>query len=150
VTTSDRTAGGWLCDVNVLVALALATHLHHRAVHAALAGHDGTWATCPATEAALIRLLTNPAVVPSPFSADEVLGVLRGMRTDPRWHFIPDSVSLVDARVDTTVLRGHRQVTDMQLVNLAASVGLVLVTFDGGIPASLAPPDRRHVRMLPQ
>lgn len=150
MTTADEESAGWLCDVNVLVALALASHLHHRAAHAALAGHRGPWATCPVTEAAVIRLLTNPQVVPNAFTAEEVIGVLRGMRGDARWRFVPDDVSLVDAQVDTTVLRGHRQVTDVQLVNLAARAGLVLVTFDAGIPASLAPRDRRHVRLLAQ
>ncbi|MGL4745667.1 MAG: TA system VapC family ribonuclease toxin [Dermatophilaceae bacterium] len=148
--TTEPAARGWLCDVNVLVALALQTHLHHLAAHAALRSHGGTWATCPVTESALVRLLVNPRVVPNAFTAPQVWATLRGMRDDPRWRFVADDASLVDASIDTTVVVGHQQVTDVQLVNLAASAGLVLATFDAGIPASLAPPDRRHVHVLAQ
>ncbi|MGL5930939.1 MAG: TA system VapC family ribonuclease toxin [Dermatophilaceae bacterium] len=146
--TSEPAAPGWLCDVNVLVALALQTHLHHDAAHTALRSHRSTWATCPVTEAALVRLLVDPRVVPNAFAAPQVWATLRGMRTDPRWRFVADDVSLVDASIDTSVVTGHQQVTDVHLVNLAASAGLVLATFDARIPASLAPSDRRHVHVL--
>ncbi|MGL5817975.1 MAG: TA system VapC family ribonuclease toxin [Phycicoccus sp.] len=146
--TTDPAAHGWLCDVNLLVALSLQTHLHHHVAHAALRSHHGTWATCPVTEAALVRLLVDPRVVPNAFSAPQVWATLRGMRKDSRWRFVADDVSLVDASIDTSVVVGHQQVTDAHLVNLAASAGLVLATFDTGIPASLAPSDRRHVHVL--
>ena len=51
-----------LFDVNALVALSLTTHVHHGAAHRYLATIRGGWATCPLTEAALYRLLLNPAV----------------------------------------------------------------------------------------
>lgn len=143
------TSQAWLCDVNVLLALALATHVHHRAAHAALRGHAGGWATCPMTEAALLRLLLNPRVTGVTYPAAEVRGVLRGMRQDPRWRWVPDDTSLSEAVVDVSALVGHGQVTDLHLVNLAAARGLVLVTFDAAIPTWLPVQDRPHVRVLP-
>ncbi len=147
---AEHTGGLWLCDVNVLVALALTTHVHHRPAHEALARHTGTWATCPMTEAALLRLLLDPRVAGRSFTTGEVLRVASGMRTHPRWRWIADDTSLAAAAIDTTGLRGHRQVTDFHLVNLARVNGAQLVTFDAAIQAGLSPPDRRWVRVLPQ
>jgi len=137
-----------LLDVNVLVALATTSHVHHRAAHRALAGMDG-WATTSLTELGLLRLLLNPQVTGTSWSAPEVLRVLRGMHRDPRWSWVPDDVSPVDAVVDLDVLVGHRQVTDLHLVDLAARHGLVLASFDASLAESLAPGDREHVRLLP-
>ena len=147
VAASDPT---WLCDVNVLVALVLSTHVHHRAAHAALRQHTGGWATTPMTEAALVRLLLNPLVTGRAFGVTDVLAVLRGVRQDPRWRWLPDASTLADAAIDISVLTGHQQVTDLHLVNLAAVSGVRLATFDAAIPASLAPADRGHVEVLPQ
>ncbi len=140
----------WVCDVNVLVALVLSTHVHHRAAHAALGSHRGPWATTPLTEAALVRLLLNPSVTGRSFGVADVLAVLAGLRHDGRWRLIRDGSSLADPVVDVSLLTGHQQVTDLHLVNLAASTGALLVTFDAAIPASLAPADRQHVLVLPQ
>lgn len=140
----------WLFDVNVLVALAVTSHVHHRPAHAALAAHPGPWATCPTTEAALLRLLLNPQVTHRAVSRGEALRVLVGMRAETRWRWLADGTSLADPVIDTTVLVGHQQVTDLHLVNLAASSTAVLVTFDAGLVGALAPADRRHVLVLPQ
>lgn len=147
--TSTDLGRPWLCDVNVLVALALSTHVHHQAAHAALRPHRQPWMTTPLTEAALVRLLLNPGVTGAAFSAADVMAVLGGMRRDSRWRWLPDSSTLADPVIDTSVLTGHQQITDLHLVNLAAASDALLVTFDAGIPASIAPADRRHVQVLP-
>lgn len=146
-STADK---HWLCDVNVLVALALTTHAHHRAAHSALAALTGTWATCPMTEAALFRLLLNPRISGRVVTAAGVRDLLNGMRAEPRWRWVEDSTSLATSTIDLSVLQGHQQVTDLHLVNLAAAAGRVLVTFDAGLVAGLAPSDRKHVVVLPQ
>ncbi|MFN8189190.1 MAG: TA system VapC family ribonuclease toxin [Nocardioidaceae bacterium] len=147
---TESAGPSWLCDVNVLVALTLSTHVHHRAAHAALREHAGTWQTTPITESALVRLLLNPQVTGRTFPAHEVVAVVRGLRADPRWRWLADESTLVDPVIDMTVLVGHRQVTDLHLVNLAARSGSLLVTFDAGIVAAVAPADRRHIHVLPQ
>lgn len=140
----------WLFDVNVLVALTLSTHVHHRAAHAALQRHAGPWATTPVTESALIKLLLNPSVTGRPFSPAEVVSTVRGLRRDPRWRWLADDTSLSAPLIETAVLTGHQQVSDLHLVNLAAHHRAVLATFDAAIPTCLAPADRRHVTVLGQ
>lgn len=138
-----------LMDVNVLVALCLTTHQHHRAAHEFLAALDHGWATCSTTESALFRLLLNPAVTGSRRSAVEVAAVVGGLRADPRWQFLPDDGRLAEPAVNLTVLMGHQQVTDLHLINLAAVHDAVLATFDSAILGWLAPADRRHVTLIP-
>ena len=142
---TDRTV---LLDVNILVALALDSHVHHREAHRALNRIEGSWATCPMTEAGFYRLLLNPHVTGRPFTFAEISEVLAGMRSDPRWCFLTDTGTLTEPVIDTSVLVGHQQVTDFHLVDLAARHGAVLATFDAGLPAGLAPGDRGHVLVL--
>ena len=51
--------------------------------------------------------------------------------------------------VDTSVLVGHRQVTDLHLANLALASGGRLATFDRAITSWLAPRDRHLVHVIP-
>lgn len=146
--TPGSTPARRLLDVNVLVALALTTHVHHRAAHRALAASVSGWATCPLTESGMLRLLLNPAVTDRRFSATEVVGVLVGMRAQPDWTFLTDSVTPAEPEIDYTVLVGHGQVTDLHLVDLAARHRAVLATFDARLVRLLAPGDRRHVEVL--
>ncbi|QDO87407.1 hypothetical protein FNH13_02880 [Ornithinimicrobium ciconiae] len=138
-----------LFDVNALVALALTTHQHHHAAHRFLRALAGRWATTPLTESGLFRLLLNPLVTGSQRSAPEVMAILQGMRADPRWTFLEDSTALAEPMVDITVLMGHRQVTDLHLVNVAARHDGVLATFDAAIPSWLAPKDRPRTVVIP-
>ena len=109
----------------------------------------GQWATCPMTEAALMRLLLNPAVTGRARSQREVSAILAGFAHDPRWRFIPDDSSWRNPLVDTSVLMGHQQVTDLHLVNLAAAHGATLATFDAALTTWLTPADRHHVLVIP-
>lgn len=137
-----------LFDVNALLALTLTSHVHHRAAHAFLADQE-RWFTCPTTEAGLCRLLLNPTVTGASWTFRDVAPVLRGFRRDGRWGLLPEDKSLTDAIVDTAVLVGHRQVTDLRLVDLAARCGAELATFDRAMTEWLSPSDRAHVRLIP-
>ena len=137
-----------LMDVNALVALCLTSHQHHRAAHTHLAQIPGRWATCPTTEAGVTRLLLNPLVTGRQRSAGEVSAVIAGFRRDSRWIHLEDDTTLAAAHIDTSVLMGHQQVTDVWLVNLAARHSAVLATFDTGFTTWLAPADRRHVLVI--
>lgn len=94
-------------------------------------------------------MLLNPVITGSQREAAEALAVMRGMRADSRWTFLVDDTTLTRPTVDTAVLMGHRQVTDLHLVNLAAESGAVLATFDAEITAWLSPRDRQHVLLIP-
>ena len=136
-----------LPDVNVLVALTNSSHVHHRRAHAWWPTAE-RWATTAITESAFIRLMLNPAVTGRPFGAGQVLSVLEGLRAQPGHAFLDDGSTLAAPRVDLAGLRGPQQVTDFHLVNLAASVGAVLVTLDARIPKTLGRSDQRHCLLI--
>ncbi|WP_448072587.1 TA system VapC family ribonuclease toxin [Georgenia yuyongxinii] len=140
-----------LVDVNVLVALTNPAHLRHEAAHRWIAAlpREARWSTTPMTEAAFVRLMTNPVVAGREISAAtavDVLGQLRGLDDHV---FLPDASSVAAPAIDVTTLVGTKQVTDFHLVNLAAANDAVLATFDARITDALAPPDRRHVEVIP-
>ena len=133
-----------LLDINVLLALTWDQHIHHQVAHGRFAELE-TWSTCPVTEAGLVRLLLTEAVVGRRVSGAEALGQLDAIRTVPGWSFLADTTSLADPVIDTRVLMGRRQVTDLQLVNLAAAHDVAVATFDANLSGSLVPKDRRWV-----
>ncbi|MCI1255684.1 MULTISPECIES: TA system VapC family ribonuclease toxin [Corynebacterium] len=135
-----------LLDVNVLLALTWDQHIHHEIAHARFSGLS-SWSTCPVTEAGLVRLLLTEKVVGRRVPGREALGQLQAIRQVPGWSFIPDDRSLSDPVIDTRVLMGRRQVTDLQLVNIAAAHNTRLATFDAAVRDSLVPADRRFVEV---
>lgn len=129
-----------LLDVNVLVALLDASHLHHRSATDWLAAHaEAGWASCPLTQNGCLRILSMPSypnAQPPAAVAERVALALAG-----EYHeFWPDSVSLLETgRVRWDRVLGSRQVTDAYLLALAVSRGGRLVTFDRGIPLGAVP-----------
>ena len=132
----------------MLLALVWPQHVHHGRAHDWLARFDGYFATTPITEAALVRLSLQPLVTDTTVTAAEALSLLAAIRAHPQHRFLPDDSSLTSSDIDLTGIATSRQVTDLHLVNLCASHGVVLVTFDRAIPAALGPADRRHVSVL--
>ena len=126
----------YLLDINVLVALFDAAHVHHEAAHRWFGGiGKDSWATCPLTENGLIRVLSNPAYPTVSASPVELGNRLRTFCSQPGHVFWPDSETLTDAaRFDLARLRGHQQVTDLYLVGMASRYGGKLATFDTAIP----------------
>jgi hypothetical protein len=125
-----------LLDVNVLVALFDADHVHHEVAHDWFADHRaGGWATSPTTENGFVRILSNPAYGSPVARAAEILDRLRAFRTSGHHRFWADAVSFADeALFRTTLVRGHKQVTDIYLLGLAKAMGGRLATFDRTIP----------------
>lgn len=136
-----------LPDVNVLVALVVPNHVHHDMAHVWFSDVDH-YVTTPVTEAGLLRVLLNPKIAGQPVPVESALAAVLGIRSDERASFLPDDASLAEARIDLAGLAGHRQVTDLHLVNLAAGNNAVLVTFDQGIREVLLPSDQGLVRLL--
>ena len=124
-----------LLDVNVLVALFQPEHVHHDLAHDWFAEHrqDG-WATCPVTEAGVVRLLANPRFHQGAIGVTAVVEKLRRLQSDRFHHWWEANISLADPRLfQLTAIRGHRQVTDVYLAGLAHSRNGTLVTFDGAV-----------------
>jgi len=133
-----------LLDVNVLLALSWEEHAHHLVALDIFDTVDH-WATTPATEAGLVRLLLTEPAVGRRVTGAEALGQLAAIRATEGWTWLPDELSLAAPVVDLTVLMGRRQVSDLHLVNLAAHHGYRLATFDASLRDWLAPDDRDWV-----
>ncbi len=115
-----------LLDTNVLIALVVADHVHHDAAESWFAAGDGTFATCPITQAGLVRLLVRQGQ-----PAEAAVALLTGLTAHPRHEFWPDKESFEAVSVRGVI--GHRQVTDAYLAHLARSNGARLATFDHGV-----------------
>lgn len=117
-----------LLDANVLIALVVDGHVHHRAAETWLVQHDRPFATCPITQGSLVRLLIREGQ-----SADTAVTVVRQFSAHPRHEFWPDDLPM--AEVPMTGVIGHRQVTDAYLAQLARARQARLATFDRGLAA---------------
>ena len=139
-----------LLDVNVLIALLDADHLHHARAAAWLAGNIAAgWASCAITQNGCVRIMSQPGY-PNALATARVAQRLREATATGHHQFVPGELSLLDpAHFDTEQLLGHRQVTDAWLLGLAAAHGLRLVTFDVNIPRRVVPGARsEHVVLL--
>ena len=123
-----------LLDVNVLVALLDAAHVHHRTASAWLGKHIGAgWASCPLTQNGCLRVLANPSY-PSPLPLMQVAERLERATADASHSFWPDAISLLDARrIGWRHLLTGRQLTDAYLLALAVAEGGRFVTLDRGV-----------------
>ena len=136
-----------LPDVNVLVALLQPDHVYHDVAHRWFANVK-RFATTPVTEAGFLRIALNPAVMGTRVHLADALASLRSIRSDRRADFLPDDSSLVKASIDLVGLIGHKQITDLHLVNLAAAHNARLVTLDTRIRPVLVPTDHAYVVVL--
>ena len=128
--------GPFLLDANVLIALAWPVHEFHDRVGRWFARHSRAgWATCPFTEAAFVRVLSNPAFSANALTVANALLVLESNVNLPHHHFWPDSIPVVDALKNLERLTGHPQITDAYLVGLAVRHRGKLATLDKGIRA---------------
>lgn len=136
-----------LPDVNVLVAIAWPSHVHHAdALTWFDAAADSGWATTPVTETGFVRMCMNPAVVGRGTTAGVAIEMLNRLRRVGRHVFWADETSAGDLRAVSDRLQGHRQVTDAHLIQMARSNGGTLTTFDRA--ASVLAGGDEHVAVL--
>lgn len=100
------------------------------------------------TESAYVRLLIDPRVVGYSVPANQAVAAVRSMQEFLRHQYVPDPAGLSDAVIHIEQLAGTKQVTDFDLINLAASQGPRFLTFDGSARRALHPDDRHHVEVL--
>jgi uncharacterized protein len=124
-----------LLDVNVLIALADARHVHHAPAKRYLSDiHMQGWATCPITENGFLRMLGRPESDSGLQSVDEARLLLNSLKAVPGHQFWPDGISLCDTSLFPR-LPGSRELTDLYLLALAVKNEGRLATFDRGIKA---------------
>lgn len=113
-----------LLDANVLIALSVVDHQHHRLAREWLGG-TRPFATCPSTQGSLVRYLVRVA------SPDHALDALTLIEANARHEFWADEAPY--DRQMLTGVGGYRQVTDAYLAAAAARRGTRLATFDRGV-----------------
>lgn len=129
--------GVFLLDANVLIALAWPEHQFHERVGRWFSRHSrGGWATCPFTQSAFVRILSNPAFSSDALTPRNALLVLESNLSLPGHHFWPDAIPVPDAvKIVEERLTGHRQITDAYLLGLAIHNRGKLATLDNGVKA---------------
>jgi uncharacterized protein len=139
-----------LLDVNVLIALLWSAHEHHDAAHRWFAVRKGGWATCPLTEMAFVRIVSNPAFSNDALSPVEALSLLARNLAHASHEFWPDDLGLIEALgASASRLQGHRQLTDAYLLGLASRRKGALASFDSGLRALAGDDHATALQLVP-
>ena len=120
----------WLLDGNVLVALAIDTHVFHARARRWFEGLAEPFATCAITEGTLLRLHMRLAVDATASAAWAVLEAIHRVPGHVYW-----GVGFSYCEVVPTGLTGSAQVTDAWLAELARRKQAKLATFDAALAA---------------
>lgn len=127
-----------LFDVNVLIALLDAAHVHHGAASDWLdANYQNGWASCPLTQNGCLRIMSTSAY-PGAQPAAAVAQRLREATSQSIHEFWPDEISVLDPlRFDQQRWLASRQITDAYLLGLAVHRGGCFVTLDRNVDIAL-------------
>ncbi len=131
-----------LLDANVLLALAWPNHPFHQRAAARISRRGVRWATCLLTQAAFVRLSSNPAVIPGAKTPMEAAGLLQELMSD-RAHVFLEARGKKFGELNQLLRRchGHNQVNDAFLIWLAMTRGATLLTFDKPLQHLSSTPD---------
>ena len=127
----------YLLDANVLIALCDELHAHHLDTNRWFQSHGRlSWATCPLTENAFVRITSKPSYPRGTGSVTEQMSVLRELCQIPGHQFWPDDISLIQNKVWSNSDHAHSaDLTDLYLIALAVKRGAKFATLDRAIPA---------------
>lgn len=131
-----------LLDINVLLALFDGDHVFHQRAHDWFGRQQALgWASCPLTENGFVRIRANPNYHPA--NRRTVSEMIEGLTTfvnSSDHEFWPDELSLRDrAHLNSSLVVGPRQITDLYLLALAVKYEGRLVTFDEGVNREIVP-----------
>lgn len=128
-----------LLDVNVLVALLWPAHVSHaKAQHWFGQNAKKGWATCPLTQAAAVRILSNPSFSPDALTVQEAIVIMSAGLQHPNHQFWADDMGIIQAvKPFQKLLLGHQQVTDAYLLGLTVHHKGKFVTMDRAVPTML-------------
>jgi toxin-antitoxin system PIN domain toxin len=128
-----------LLDVNMLLALLDAAHVHHtRAKAWLLSQANPGWASCPITQNGFARVISQPSY-PSPVTVSRAVSLLQSATESGFHEFWSDDLSLLDDTViDHSLVHGPKQITDVYLLALALKHEGRLVALDRAIPLAAA------------
>jgi uncharacterized protein len=143
-----------LLDVNVLIALLDAAHVHHKLATAWLGANIRSgWASCPLTQIGCVRVMSQSAY-PNSRPPALVAARLREAAADRHHEFWQADLDLLKGidrgyDIDWSLVLTSRHVTDLYLLGLAVARGGRFVTFDRRVPrASLPQAELRHLEVI--
>ncbi len=139
-----------LLDINMLIALFDAAHVHHRDAHVWMAKNRRLgWATCPVTQNGCMRVMSQPQY-PGQLPVAEIARRLAVAVTAPEHTFWSDSISICDSKhFKFERLLTSKGLTDIYLLGLATEKGGRFVTFDRTIsPAAVTGAKTEHFLIL--
>ncbi len=141
--------GPYLLDANVLIALAWPEHVSHATAQRWFArSADQGWATCPLTQIAFVRVLSNPQFSVRALAPQAALDLLKANIKHPGHAFWADSIRLDDAVRGLPRVAGHRQIADAYLVGLASRREGRLATLDHRLSGWLGPAGSEIVTLI--
>lgn len=120
----------WLLDGNVLVALTIDSHVHHRAARRWFFAEPRRFATCPITQGTLLRVHMTMALDKSAEAAWRTLAAITALDSHELW-----DGGLSYDQVPHRHLQGPKQVTDAWLAELARRNNGRLATLDSALVA---------------
>lgn len=139
-----------LLDVNVLIALLDAAHVHHRVARTWLESNiEAGWASCPLTQNGCIRIMSQPGYPGA--QAPGAVAARLAEAAGTQWHeFWPaDLNSLETGELDWNQVLSSRQFTDAYLLALAVKHSGCLVTLDRAVPlAAVRGAAAHHLKVL--
>jgi uncharacterized protein len=139
-----------LLDVNVLIALLDAAHVHHSlAVRWLSAEIEHGWASCPITQLGCIRIMSQPAY-PNSQAAAQVAARLAEATRGRHHEFWGAGLDALQVQsLHWTAVLSSRHVTDVYLLALAVSRSARFVTFDRHVPVdAVAGVGKKHLCVL--
>lgn len=140
-----------LLDVNILIALLDAGHVHHGLATSWLKRDiRHGWASCPLTQNGCIRIMSQPKY-PGSQPVALVADRLAEAANSTDHEFWPADVDMLSSKgvFDWAKVLGHRQVTDVYLLALAAHHDGRFVTFDRRVtPDAVKGARAKHLEVL--
>ena len=141
-----------LLDANAMIALGWPTHEHHpRMINWFRQHARAGWASTAFTQAAFVRIVSQPAFSGRPIAISEVAELLLRNTAHAKHRLVALDFGFAEVWAACTGgILGHRQITDAWLLTAAIRSGMKLLTFDTGIEQLLAgaPERSKHLTVL--
>lgn len=139
----------YLLDVNSLIALGDGDHEHHERMRCWFKERASEgWGTCPLTENAFVRILSQPAYPNSPGDSGQVRSLLVRLCRFRGHQFWPDDTSIRNPEL-FPVLGTPKQITDVYLLALAVSRSVKFATLDARIKPDIVPGGENAHYLIP-
>lgn len=126
----------YLLDVNLLIALFDPQHVLHNKAHSWFSSvQNEKWASCSIIQNAFIRIISSPSYPSIDFLPNQLINYLNEFINKSKYVFLSENISLLDSKIfDHDFIQGHKQITDIYLLGLAAYNKIKLATLDTKIP----------------